>query len=134
MKAQKSKKMWEGMEEKKKERIQKHDSDFVYLDGAFCAYILDQTNYVKGKAELIENLVKGFYEKLDKMPVGMIPSPDLINEFSKAINYLEKAHTRLAIELMRLKGMAYMNKITEEAYMDKEETVGEEDTHDPMVN
>ena len=83
----------------------KKDEDLIYLDDAFCAYILEQTNYVKAKAEMIENLVSGFKEKTGILPAGMIPSHDLINELSKAVNYLEKAHTRLAIELVRLKSM-----------------------------
>lgn len=95
-------KKWDGVG--KMEEL-KTDKDLIYLDGVFTAYISDQTNYVKTKAMLIENLVEDFREKTDKMPAGMIPSHDLIDEFSKAINYLEKAHTRLAIELVRLKSM-----------------------------
>ena len=83
----------------------KNDEDLIYLDDVFCAYILDQTNYAKTKAEMIENLVTGFKEKTGILPAGMIPSHDLIDELSKALNYLEKAHTRLAIELVRLKSM-----------------------------
>ena len=83
----------------------KTDEDLIYLDDVFCAYILEQTNYVKAKAEMIENLVSGFKEKTGVLPAGLIPSHDLINELSKAVNYLEKTHTRLAIELVRLKSM-----------------------------
>ena len=83
----------------------KADKDLIDLDGQFADYILDQTNYVKTKVMLIENLVENFREKTGKIPAGMIPSHDLIDEFSKAINYLEKAQTRLSIELVRLKSM-----------------------------
>lgn len=98
------------MEEKKRDMVAemealKTDKDLLYLDEAFCAYILDQVNYAKVKAEQIEHLVERFQEKMDNLPAGMIPSHDLIDEFSKALNFLEKAHTRLAIELVRLKSM-----------------------------
>ena len=98
------------MEEKKRNMVEemgalKTDKDLLYLDEAFCAYILDQANYAKVKVEQIEHLVERFREKMDNLPAGMIPSHDLIDEFSKALNYLEKAHTRLAIELVRLKSM-----------------------------
>ena len=83
----------------------KADKDLIDLDEQFAEYILDQTNYVKTKAMLIENLVENFREKTGKIPAGMIPSHDLIDEFSKAINYLEKAQTRLSIELVRLKSI-----------------------------
>ena len=83
----------------------KADKDLIDLDGQFADYILDQTNYVKTKVMLIENLVENFREKTGKIPAGMIPSHDLIDKFSKAINYLEKAQTRLSIELVRLKSM-----------------------------
>lgn len=98
------------MEEKKRNMVVemealKTDEDLLYLDEAFCTYILDQVNYAKVKAEQIEHLVEGFKEKTGNLPAGMIPSHDLINEFSKALNFLEKAHTRLSIELVRLKSM-----------------------------
>ena len=98
------------MEEKKRNLLAemsalKTDEDLLYLDETFCVYILDQTNYVKVKAEQIEHLVEGFKEKTGNLPAGMIPSHDLIDEFSKALNFLEKAHTRLSIELVRLKSM-----------------------------
>lgn len=83
----------------------KADKDLIDLDEQFADYILDQANYVKTKVMLIENLVENFREKTGKIPAGMIPSRDLIDEFSKAINYLEKAQTRLSIELVRLKSM-----------------------------
>ena len=83
----------------------KTDMDLINLDNQFVSYILDQTNCVKAKAMLIENLVENFREKTGKIPAGMIPTPDLIDEFSKAINNLEKAQTRLSIELVRLKSM-----------------------------
>lgn len=118
-------KEWEEL--KKRKTPIKKDSDFVYLDGAFCMYILDQTNYVKVKAELIEILVNEFREKLSRMPVGMLPTEKLINEFSKGINHLEKAHALLALELMRLKGMEYV----QQAYSGEE---NKENAPDPDVS
>lgn len=96
----------------------KADKDLIYLDDVFCTYILEQTNYVKVKAEMIENLVRGFHEKTTNIPAGMIPTPDLIDEFSKAVNYLEKAHTRLSIELVRLKGMQMVQEDMEGSLKD----------------
>lgn len=83
----------------------KTDRDLIDLDKQFADYILDQTNYIKVKAELIEDIVKKVQERTANIPAGMIPSHDLIDEFSKAINNLEKAQTRLTIELVRLKSM-----------------------------
>jgi len=83
----------------------KADKDLIYLDKAFTAYILDQTNYVRAKAAFIEVIAKKVEERTGNIPAGMIPSHDLIDEFSKAINNLEKVQTRLTIELIRLKSM-----------------------------
>jgi len=83
----------------------KADEDLIYLDKVFTAYILDQTNYVRAKADYIEGIAKKFQERTGNIPAGMIPSHDLIDEFSKAINNLEKVQTRLTIELIRLKSM-----------------------------
>lgn len=83
----------------------KADKDLIYLDKVFAAYILDQINYARGKTDFIEGLVKKFQERTGNIPAGMVPSHDLIDEFSKAVNNLEKAQARLTIELVRLKGM-----------------------------
>ena len=83
----------------------KADKDLIYLDEAFAAYILNQIHYVRANADSIERLVGKFQERTDNIPAGMIPSHDLIDEFSKALNNLEKAQTRLTIELVRLKSM-----------------------------
>lgn len=97
-------------EEKKRNMVEdmealKVDMDLIYLDEAFAAYILNQIHYVRANADSIEHLVRKFQERTGNIPAGMIPSHDLIDEFSKAINNLEKAQTRLTIELVRLKSM-----------------------------
>ena len=83
----------------------KTDKDIIDLDRQFVNYILDQVNYVKAKARLLEDLAENFRGKTGETPAGMIPTPDLLNEFSKAINYLEKAQCRLSLELVRLKSL-----------------------------
>ena len=102
-------------EKKKRDRLKemealKSDQDLMYLDGSFYAYIVHQTAHVKAQAERIEAVVKAFAAKTNGMPAGMIPTDKLIDSFSKVTNHLEKAHTQLAVELVRMKSMEILQK------------------------
>lgn len=124
------KEVLDNLDKKKEYQRTKKDTDFEYLDGAFVSYLQDQTNYLKVKTEMIEVLMGQFIKRLDMNSVGMIPSHDLIEEFTTAIQFIEKAHARLAIELMRLKAMQLQSgmidcMVTEEKEKEKE--------HDPAI-
>ncbi len=81
------------------------EKDFRYFDNLFCTFLHDWAKDAERKVKQIEKVREMFEQTLKEKPVGMILNYEVIKEFNSARERLERCHTAITIELMKLRGL-----------------------------